>query len=82
MRRYGNDWYIAGLSDWKERDVKITLPGTSKRWSVQIWKDGINANRDATDIQFTAEEMSSGEEIELKMANGGGFVIKITEIKL
>lgn len=81
MRRSGNDWYIAGLSDWTERDVKITLPGTSKRWSVQIWKDGINASRDATDIQFTAEEMSSGEEIELKMANGGGFVIKITEIK-
>lgn len=79
MRRAGNEWYMAGLTDWSERDATLILPKSADGWKVQLWKDGINANRDASDFQFITQELPSESTMKIKMAPGGGFVIRLTE---
>jgi alpha-glucosidase len=71
-------WYIGGLNNWDEREVTIDfsfLP--AGKYTIEIFKDGINAGKDATDYAVEKREVSSNDKLKISMASGGGFVIKI-----
>lgn len=81
-RRSGNDWYLAGETNWDERTIELDssfLPTGDYR--VTLFSDGINAAKDATD--YVVNEMNvaishaSSEKIKLNLASGGGFVAKL-----
>ena len=81
-RRQGNDWYVAGETNWDSRDVTISsdfLPtGT---YEVTAFFDGKNADKAANDYQtfshtFTITH-SPRERITIHMASGGGFAAKL-----
>ena len=81
-RRHGNDWYVAGETNWTSRDIELNsdfLPtGT---YELTVFFDGINADKVATDYQTFTYTIpithSSQERITIHMASGGGFAAKL-----
>ena len=78
-RRNGSDWYIGGQTNWDERDVELSLdilrPGET--YQATIVTDGINANHNAEDYRIDHQTLTRNDKLNLKMASGGGFVIKL-----
>ncbi len=73
-RKKGTTWYIGAMTNWNPRDLTIDLsflePGTYK---AIIFKDGINADRDATDYKKEEITVKAGDKITVHMLNGGGW---------
>lgn len=77
-RRKGNDWYIAGETNWDARDLTIELPFIQKgTYNMTLMKDGINADKDATDYVLQTNEVSSSTKLYVHLAGGGGFAGKL-----
>lgn len=77
-RRKGDVWYVGGITNWNERSVEVDLSELvgSARHSVEIFSDGVNANRKGSD--YRRETMTTqGSSIKIKMAPGGGFFLVI-----
>lgn len=81
-RRQGNNWYVAGETNWESRDVEINasfLPAGS--YVITAFTDGINADKNATDYNMWEEHFSLPYSIDqtvaVHMASGGGFVAKL-----
>lgn len=77
-RKKENKWYIGGLSNWSARTTTIDLSflGTGK-YSAELFKDGVNADKDATDYKHEIIKVTSADKLSIHMANGGGFAIII-----
>lgn len=77
-RRKGDTWYVGGLTNWSAREQTIDLSFLGKgTYSAEIFKDGINATKDATDYKREIVKVSNTDKLTLNMANGGGFAISI-----
>jgi alpha-glucosidase len=78
-RRYGSDWYVGGQTNWDEREVGFFLdflsPGES--YQATIVCDGLNANHQAEDYMIQRKTLTSKDKLNIKMASGGGFLIKL-----
>jgi alpha-glucosidase len=63
------------MTDWEPRDFDITLSFLNENtgYSVQIFKDGINADRNAMDYKVDQKSMSSSTPLKIQMSSGGGF---------
>ena len=73
-RRKGSTWYIAAMTNWQPRDITIRLDMLSEgTHQAEIFADGVNADRDATDYAKTKKAISRGELLQLKLASGGGW---------
>ena len=76
------EWYIAGLNGHKARKATIQLPPEYRVKSVEVYVDGDNAKRDGSDYKrytISEEEYNKNKGvIKVKMAPGGGFVIRLT----
>lgn len=80
-RRTGNEWYIGGMTNWDEREVKIDLSFLNTgEYKVELFKDGINADKKGTDYKKDEIRMRNSEKITVKMMPGGGFAAKITPL--
>ena len=77
-RRNGSNWYLGGQTNWDGRDVELSLdilpPGT---YQATIVSDGINANHNAEDYRIEQKTLTASDRLSLKMASGGGFVVKL-----
>ncbi|GAB3507211.1 glycoside hydrolase family 97 protein [Spirosoma knui] len=77
-RRLGNDWFVGALTNWTARDVSLPLSflgaGT---YEVIGCLDGINADRNPVDYQFTQRTVTRADSLNLHMAQGGGFVLQL-----
>ena len=77
-RRSGENWYVGGITDWDERDMKVDLSFLPEgKYKAVIYKDGVNAHRKATDYKKETVEVSNETDMTLHMAPGGGFLMKI-----
>jgi alpha-glucosidase len=80
-RRKGDTWFVGALSNWTPRDVTIDFgflpPGA---YSAVVYKDGVNADRDATDYKMETLLVKSGDKIAIHLAPGGGWVARITAV--
>ena len=76
------EWYIAGLNGHKARKATIQLSPEYRVKSVEVYVDGDNAKRDGSDYKrytISEEEYNKNKGvIKVKMAPGGGFVIRLT----
>lgn len=79
-RRNGTIWYVGGMTDWTARNMTVNLnflpEGT---YSVEIYKDGINADKAAVDYKYETVQKKNTDQINLHMAPGGGFVLRIVK---
>lgn len=81
-RKKDNTWFVGGLTNWSAREMTIDMSFLDKGiYTAEIFKDGINANKDATDYKRETVKVTSTDKLMLNMANGGGFAIIISPEK-
>lgn len=80
-RRKGNNWCVGAFTDWKERDIELSLNflSESATYKAEIFKDGINANRQADDYKREIICVTKDSILKIHLAEGGGFAIRFTE---
>ena len=78
-RRSGSDWYVGAMTDWSAREMTLDLSFLPEgSYQVELYKDGVNADRAACDYRKETTDLPSDRKINIKMAPGGGWVAKIT----
>ena len=79
-RRSGDTWYVGSMTDWTPRDMTVELGFLpAGRYSVEIFKDGVNAHRAARDYAKEEKTVVPGDRLKFHMAPGGGWVAKIVK---
>ena len=79
-RRSGETWYVGAMTDWDSRTLELNLDFLgSGNYKMQVWKDGINADKHATDFAQEELQVNSSSKIKVEMAAGGGWVAIITK---
>jgi len=78
-RRSGDKWFVGAMTDWNARNIEIDLGFLGEgTYSMKIWKDGINADRHASDFAQEKTEVSKSSKVKIEMAPGGGWVAIIS----
>jgi len=77
-RKNGEQWYVGAMTDWTARELTVDFsfldPG---RHSIEIYRDGINADRYGNDYKKETTEVSAGDKMKIKLAPGGGWAAVI-----
>jgi len=77
-RRSGDEWYVASLNNWEARELTLKLDFIREgNYTMEIFRDGINADRAARDYKREVIPLPSSREVVIKMAPGGGWAAKI-----
>jgi alpha-glucosidase len=77
-RRKNDAWYVGAMSNWDARDITLDLSFLkSGNYEAEIFKDGINADRDATDYQREIIKLSPGQKLNVHLSGGGGWAARI-----
>jgi alpha-glucosidase len=78
-RQSGKDWFIGALTDWSKREMEINmsfLPAGD--YEMEIFQDGINADRHAQDYKHMKTSVKSGDKMKINLAPGGGWIAKVS----
>jgi alpha-glucosidase len=68
-------WYLGAMGDWTGWNLKIDtkfLP--AGEYEMEVFEDGLNADRNAQDYKRSVKRIKSGDVLELGLAQGGGYV--------
>ncbi len=80
-RQNGDDWYIAGITNWDERNLEIDLSFLPKdNYQATIFTDGVNADKIATDYKKVVTEFLNTSKHRVHLAPGGGFVMLLKPV--
>jgi alpha-glucosidase len=78
-RRSGNEWFVGAMTDWKAREMQLDLSFLpAGNYNIEIFRDGINADRHAQDYRHLNQEVKAGEKVKISMVSGGGWVARIS----
>ena len=81
-RRAGDDWFVGAITDWDARTFSLNTHFLNTgKYQVDIVSDGINADTRAEDYKRSTIYIQKGENIELNMFSGGGWVARFTPVK-
>jgi alpha-glucosidase len=70
------------MTNWDARDITPDFSFLSEGdYQAVIFKDGINADRDATDYKREKIKLNSSAKLNVKLATGGGWAARIEKIK-
>lgn len=77
-RRKGDAWYVAGQTNWQERDIELPLSFLGGGdYAATLFTDGANANQNACDYQREDLTLRAGDTLSVHLAQGGGFALKL-----
>ena len=77
-RRKGDTWYIGAMTNWDPRDLTIHLSFLAEgEYEAVIFKDGINAHRQAADYSRVITNLSRGDTLEIHLSSGGGWTARL-----
>jgi alpha-glucosidase len=77
-RQKNANWYIGGMTDWEARDINLKFDFLDEgEYKATICKDGINADRYASDYILIDTLVKKDEEMKIHLAPGGGFLIRL-----
>ncbi len=83
QERDSKDWYVGAISGNNAHDTKLSLnfleQGAS--YTAQIYRDGEKAHWENTPFDYIVEtrEVTSADTLNLRLAAGGGFAIRLHE---
>jgi alpha-glucosidase len=78
----GDDWYIAGMTDWTPREFKLQLDFLEEGiYKAELCTDGINAATYPSDYLIKEFDLKRSGPLTIKMAPGGGFLLKLIKAK-
>ena len=81
-RKKGDDWYIAGMTDWTERDVLLSMNFLDEGlYNGTLCMDGINASSYPSDYVIKKIDVQNKTMLNVTLAPGGGFVLKLSKNK-
>jgi alpha-glucosidase len=67
------------MTNWSARELTIDLSFLGAGdYKAEVFKDGVNADRDATDYKKEIITVKSGDKLKVKLMNGGGWVARIS----
>jgi alpha-glucosidase len=76
------EWFIGAMTNWTARDLTIDLSFLDAgKYKMYIWKDGINADRNAKDFAMETLEVDKSRSLTMKLAPGGGYVARLVKDK-
>jgi alpha-glucosidase len=77
-RKKNNEWFIGAMTDWSARELTADLSFLEEGiYEAAICEDGINADRYASDYKLTTKKISAKEQLKIKMAPGGGYLLRL-----
>lgn len=77
-RRKNETWYVGVLNNWNARDITLDFSFLGKGdYEAEIFKDGINADRDATDYKKEVKKVTAATKLDIHLSNGGGWAARI-----
>ena len=80
-RNKEKDWYIGAMTNWTERDQSIRLDFLEDGdYSATLCEDGLNAARYASDYRISAKTVHKNDILQIRMAPGGGYVVRIRKL--
>jgi len=78
-RRRGETWFVGAMTDGEARELELDfsfLP--AGEYGIEIFADGLNAERNAVDFSRNLRRIRSGERLTIRLAPGGGWAARIT----
>lgn len=77
-RQKGNEWYVAGMTNWDKRTLALNLGFLGEgNFEAELFRDGINSDRIATDYKREIIAVPPNKMMNIKMAPGGGYAMRI-----
>jgi alpha-glucosidase len=77
-RKKGENWYIAGMTDWTPRDFNLQLDFLDNGvYKAELCIDGVNAGTYPSDYLMQTFNLEKTKPLPVKMAPGGGFLLKL-----
>jgi alpha-glucosidase len=81
-RKSGNEWFVGAITDWTKRDLDLDLSFLPVgKYSMDIFQDGVNADRFAGDYKRVKSEVKSGDKVKIHLAPGGGWAARISPVQ-
>jgi alpha-glucosidase len=75
-----NQWFIGAMTNWIARDFTLDLSFLDEgNYTMQVWKDGINADKNAKDFKMETIAVTKGSKVKLNLTTGGGWVAILTK---
>ena len=82
-RRSGYQWYVGAMTNWDEREFELDLSFLGERkFEATIWKDGLNAHRNAQDFVKESFIVDKSTKLKIKLAPGGGWAAVFSIVRL
>jgi alpha-glucosidase len=79
-RKRGEDWYIAGMTDWTPREFNLQLDFLDRGiYKAELCTDGVNAGTYPSDYVIQTFDVEKTKALVIKMAAGGGFLLKLVK---
>lgn len=73
-RKKDGTWYVGVLNNWDARELTIDLSFLGDgNYEAEIFKDGVNADRNATDYKREMIKISAKDKLTIKLQSGGGW---------
>ncbi len=77
-RRSGAEWYCGAMTDWTPRELTIDLSFLpAGRFRLDEYRDGVNADRLASDYRKTSLTVTNATKLTIKLAEGGGWAARL-----
>lgn len=81
-RRNGDEWFVGAMTSWEAREIEIDLSFLKDgKFKAEIFKDGINADRNANDYKREVIEVTADMRMKVSMAPGGGWAARLVPVK-
>ncbi len=76
-RKNGDEWYIGAMTD-AAKDLTFDFSFLDDgNYNIQFYRDGINADRYASDFIMEKKTVTKGDKIDIHLATGGGWAARI-----
>lgn len=81
-RQKDDVWYVGAMTNWTARELTLDFSFLDEgEYIAEVFRDGINADRDATDYKKELLKVKAGDKLSIKMAEGGGWAARIIKGK-
>ncbi|MBO0321804.1 glycoside hydrolase family 97 protein [Muricauda sp. CAU 1633] len=80
-RKNGNTWYVAGMNDDTPKEFTLDFSFLGEgNYKIQIFKDGINSDKNARDYVVEEATVNSNTTMDIKLNKSGGWVAIATKM--
>jgi len=77
-RRKENNWFVGAMTNWTARETEIHFSFLGEGdYEAEVFKDGVNADKDATDYKKEIIRVNRYTVLTAKMAGGGGWTARV-----